>query len=48
MSGMCYLEVISQKGEICWEPIMGHHEEKLDGMEKYIWSWGVGNRGHNL
>ena len=41
--GMCNLEVISQKGGICWTSKMVHHEEIPDGMGQYIWIRSVGN-----
>ena len=45
-SGMCNLEVFSQKGYICCKYTMGHHEESPNIMGQYIWSWIVGNGGH--
>ena len=45
-SGMCNLEVVYQKGVICWTYTMGQNEEIPDRMVQYIWIWSVGNGGH--
>ena len=44
--GMCNLEVVSEKGGICWTSTMGNNEEIPDGMGQYIWICSVGNGGH--
>ena len=44
--GMCNLDVLSHKGDICWKYIIGHHEESPKIMGQYIWIWSVGNGGH--
>ena len=38
---MCNLEVVSQKGGICWTYTIGHHEEGPNGKGQYICSLGV-------
>ena len=45
-SGMCNLEVFSQKGDICWKYTMVYHKESPNRMGQYIWSWSVVNGGH--
>ena len=45
---MCNLEVVSQKGDICWTSIMGQHKESPYGMGQYIWIWSVRNGGHHF
>ena len=47
-SGMCNIDIVSQKGEICWTYTMGQHEEIPDVMGQYIWIWSVGNGGHHF
>ena len=47
-SGMCNLEVISQKGGLYWTYTMGQNEEILDGMGQSIWIWSVVNGGHHF
>ena len=45
---MCNLEVVSQKGGICWTYTMGQHKEIPDRICQYIWNWSVGNVGHHF
>ena len=47
-SVMCNIEIVSQKGEICWTYTMGQHEESPDVMGQYMWIWSVGNREHHF
>ena len=47
-SGMCNLEVISQKGYICWTSTIVQHEQIPNVVGQSIWSFSVGNGGHQF